>query len=375
MALESESGQEKSEEPTGRRLSQARTEGQVARSMDLGNVTGITATFIALQYIAPWIWRDIQQVSIGALSYDPSVEPLTVSTLQIGFLGLLKALLPEMLLLIFISAFFGAGIIAIQTNFLWSSKLLKPKFSQLNPIKGIKRLFSAQNAVNLLKSVAKLCIIGPIAYFAFFDLFHQFLGLMDVPLTDLLPYTAYAASYIFWRIISLLLVLAILDYCWQRFNNKRQLKMTKEEVKDEKKSIEGDEKTKMQIRAKALARARERMMQNVPTADVVVTNPTHLAVALRYDMSVNDAPQVVAKGRGYVAERIRKIARENGVPVIERKPLARALFKTVEVGQSIPYELFAAVAEILAYVYKLRNRNPFRNRPRTAQSSSGTKKK
>ncbi|MCB0344658.1 MAG: flagellar biosynthesis protein FlhB [Bdellovibrionales bacterium] len=365
MGAESESGAEKSEEPTAKRLSEARREGQVAKSNDLSQVVGLTAAFMALWMIAPSMWHDLEIVFRGGLSGKHSGGTLSIPKLQKEFLGLLLLLLPKILVLFLIAALGGAGTMAFQTKFLWSTKLLRPKFSNLNPIKGIKRLFSMQNAVNLLKSIFKLAIICPIAYFAFFDVFPGFLALMHAPIAQFLPYSGEAASVVFWRIVPLLFVLALADFAYQKWNTHRTLKMTKEEVKDERKALEGDEKTKMQIRQKALQRARERMMQDVRTADVVVTNPTHIAVALKYDLAPGSAPTVVAKGRGYVAERIKTIAKENKVPVLERKALARALFKAVEVGQNIPYELFTAVAELLAYVYRLRGNNPFAKKKRS----------
>lgn len=360
MAAESESGAEKTEEPTAKRLSEARRDGQVAKSNDLSQVMGLMGAFTALWMLAPAIWNDLKLVFYSALSGKHSAEHLSVDQMQHEFLGLITLLLPEIMLLFLIAALAGAGTLAFQTQFLWSNKLLMPKFSNINPIKGIKRLFSMQNFVNLLKSIFKLVIICPIAYFAFFDIFPGFLAMMHAPVSQFLPFAGHAAAVVFWRIVPLLFVLALFDFAYQKWNNHRMLKMTKEEIKDERKALEGDEKTKMQIRQKALQRARERMMQDVKTADVVVTNPTHIAVALKYELAPGSAPTVVAKGRGYVAERIKKIARENRVPVLERKALARALFKAVEVGQSIPYELYTAVAELLAYVYRLRGNNPFR---------------
>ena len=357
---ESESGAEKSEEPTSRRIEKARADGMVGKSTDLSQLLGLTAAFLAIQYLSPYLWDDLVQVFHSCLSGKYTLNgEMNISTLHQNFAGLLLFLLPKLLLLVLFAGILGAGSMALQTKFLWSNKLLVPKFSNINPITGIKRLFGIQNFVNLLKSLAKLAIICPIGYFAFVDLFPEMLILTQTPISHLLPYTGYAASIIFWRIAPLMLVLAIADFAWQKYNNHKELKMTKDEVKDERKSIEGDEKTKMQIRQKAMQRLRQRMMDEVPSADVVVTNPTHVAVALKYDMTPGSAPRVVAKGRGYVADRIKSLAKENNVPVLERKALARSLFKAVEVGQIIPYELYAAVAELLAYVYKLRRHNPF----------------
>ncbi len=361
MAAEDENGGEKTEKPSGKRISQARSQGTVAKSNDLSQVVGIIGAYIGLQYLTPLLWLDMQTVLRRSLTSYTNT-PLTQANLQSGFLGVLWLVGPEVLLLMVVAAFFGAGSMAVQTNFLFSTALLKPKWTHINPIAGIKRIFTVANLVNLLKAFAKLAIIGPVAYFAFAHLFPQLIGLMDAPLDHLLPFTSFATTYIFRRVMQLLLLLAILDYAYQWWSTNRQLKMTKVEVKEEQKAVEGDEATKMAIRSKALTRARQRMLKAVRTADVVVTNPTHLSVALSYDLKPGAAPKVVAKGRGYMALRIREIAQEAGVPIVERKPLARALFKSVEVDQVIPYELYAAVAELLAYVYRLKGRNPFRSR-------------
>ncbi len=358
MAEDSDSG-EKTEAPTGRRTSEARADGMVGKSVELSQVCGIVAAFIALQALAPHLWQDLLIVFQGSLTFNAGEEPFTIELLRHQFYGIVRLVLPHIMLLMVLAGVAGGGVTAMQTKFLWSSKLLKPKFSHLNPITGIKRLFSIHNLVNVGKSILKLIIIAPIAYSAFFDLFPQLMGLMDVGIDFLLPFTSFAAAKVFWRIISLLLILAIADFIWQKYHTMKKLKMTKVEIKEEKKSVDGDEQTRLTMRSRALQRARDRMMQSVPKADVVVTNPTHLAVALSYKMAKGSAPKVIAKGRGFVAERIKEIAKQNGIPVIERKPLARALFKAVEVGQQIPYELYSAVAELLAYVYRLKGKRPF----------------
>ena len=370
MAIDENDTGEKTEEPTGRRLSESRQQGDIAKSIELSQVMGMTAAFLALRYYSPVLWDDLLIVTKGGLSGNVTGDDLHIGTLYFHFLGLLRILLPDILFLVIIAAIFGAGTTALQTKFLWSNRLLKPKWMNVNPIKGLKRIFSINNAFNVFKSLAKLAIIGPIAYFAFMEIFPETLGLMDVPLIALFPYTGDALSLIFWRIITLLLVLAILDFAWQKWRHHTRIKMTKVEVKEEKKQIEGDEKTRMKIRQVGLQRARDRMMKSVPTADVVVTNPTHLAVALQYTMEPGSAPKVIAKGRGYVAERIKKLAREHNIPVLERKPLARALFKACEVGQEIPYELFAAVAELLAYVYRIKGKDQAFMRQREQQTAT-----
>lgn len=359
MADESDSG-EKTEEPSGRRKSESRKEGQVGISPDFSNVVGIIAAFVALEHLSSWLWSSLVLVMHLCFSGSITANQLTIQSVNKEGVFMLYLLAPPLLILMVVAAFFGAGCSALQTNFLWSWKLIYPKMFHINPISGIKRIFSITNLVTLLKSIAKLCIILPIGYFAFMDQFPLMLSLMDTSITALLPTTASAASYIFWRIIWLLFVLGIVDMIWQKWRNYKQLKMSKQEVKDERKAVEGDEATRRKILSIGIKRARERMMKKIPTADVVVTNPTHYAVALAYSKIPGNAPMVVAKGRGFIAQQIKKIAAQYGIPIIERKTLARALYKMAEVDQQIPYELFKAVAELLAYVYRLRGNIPFK---------------
>jgi flagellar biosynthetic protein FlhB len=362
MAEESDAG-EKTEEPSGRKLIQARTDGMVARSVELSQVLGLSATFVVLQFVAPPLWRKLIAVTTGSFTTDLSSRAFQPNELRLYFLNLVLYLAPEILILLLASAAIGSLSTLLQTNFLWSSKLFKPKWSMLNPVTGLKRIFSMQNKVQLLKSIAKLLIIAPIAYYAFFDYAPVLTRLMAVPLGEYFTITSDFLGHIFWQIMKFMFVLALCDYGWQRYSTKKKLMMSKQEAKDERKSTEGDERTKYAIRSRALQRARQRMMQAVKTADVVVTNPTHISVALKYSMVKGSAPQVVAKGKGLIAKRIRELAAEHGVPVIERKPLARALYAAVEVGHQIPYELYTAVAELFAYVYKLKGRNPIQRRP------------
>ena len=190
-------------------------------------------------------------------------------------------------------------------------------------------------------------------------------GLVHYTIADILAFTSNAMWSVFWKVVYVLSALAIFDYVWGKYQWLRRNRMTKDEVKDERKATEGDETTKRKIQAKGLQRVMQRIRQSVPKADVIVTNPTHYAIALKYDRSTMSAPVVVAKGKGFLALRIREIAKEHGVPILERKSLARALYAGSEVGSQIPHELFRAVAEVLAYVYKLKNK--FRAQPQVAR--------
>jgi len=353
---------EKTEGPTGKRASHARSQGMVGQSVELSQVIGMTAAFNALCYITPWLWQDILTIVRGAFSSEYFHEQFTIPILRTHFYGLLFVILPKLLLILFIAAFFGAGTTAIQTKFLFSWALIRPKLRSISPLAGIKRIFSIANLVNLGKHFLKLVIIAPIAYSAYFHFVPTFLGMMDIPISQLLPLTADMASTVFSSIMKWLLLLAIVDLCWQKWRTKKRLMMSKQEHKDERKATDGDEGSRKRIQAIGLQRARDRMLKNVAKADVVVTNPTHIAVALSYSAEPGSAPKVIAKGKDHLAERIKDIARKHGVPVIERKPLARALFATVEVDKEIPYELFKAVAEILAYVYRLKGKTPLKKR-------------
>ncbi|MFN8388890.1 MAG: EscU/YscU/HrcU family type III secretion system export apparatus switch protein [Bdellovibrionota bacterium] len=358
-------GGEKTESPSGRRVSQSRQQGMVARSAELSQVVGMTAAFYGLRYIMPSLWQDIRQIMQGAFTSRFSHDTLTVPVLTTQFYGLLFVLVPKLLLMLVIAAVAGAGCTALQTNFLWSPSLLKPRFNMINPLAGFQRILSLNNAINFGKQLLKLAIIGPIAYAAYIGFVPGFLRMMDIPIQQLLPLTADMASSVFIDIMKYLFFLGIIDYAWNRHRVNKKLMMSKQEAKDEKKANEGDETMRRRIIQIGLQRARDRMFQSIPQADVIVTNPTHIAVALAYSAEAGTAPRVIAKGKGFVAERIREIGKKHGIPIVERKPLARALFASVEVGQEIPYELFKAVAELLAYVYRLKGRNPLRKRAST----------
>ncbi|MCL4148462.1 UNVERIFIED_CONTAM: hypothetical protein GTU68_018142 [Idotea baltica] len=231
---------------------------------------------------------------------------------------------------------------------------IKVKFDQLNPITGIKKVFSISSLVSTLKAIFQLTFILPIGYFSLKEYAPEMVMLIHLSIPDVLQYMGRGAWDLFWKIMYILIFFALFDFFWTKYQWLKQNKMTKEEVKDEKKSQEGDEKTKMQIKQKGLKRIAERIYQSVEQADVVVTNPTHYAVALKYDRDNMDAPRVLAKGRGFLALRIRKFAKEANVPILERKLLARALYASVDIGREIPGDLFKAVAEVLAYVYRIK---------------------
>jgi flagellar biosynthetic protein FlhB len=244
----------------------------------------------------------------------------------------------------------------LQIGFIFSPEAVAPKMEKIDPFKGFARLFSLRSLVELVKSVLKMAVIAVIVWFTLKDELRNLIPLMDDSLMGILVYTGKVIFRIMITTCWVLIVLALMDYLYQRWEYEKGLRMSRQEVKDEYKQSEGDPFVKARIRRIQREIARKRMMANVPKADVVVTNPTHLAVAIRYDADKMYAPVVVAKGAGYMAEKIRDIARTHGVPVIENKPVAQLLYKMVDVDGAIPEDLYRAVAEILAYVYGLKER-------------------
>jgi flagellar biosynthetic protein FlhB len=243
-----------------------------------------------------------------------------------------------------------------QVGFHITTKVLLPKANRISPASGLKRLFSANGLVESLKSLGKILLVGWIAYTTIRPEIPLFPLLCNRPLMGALSYSAFIAFKLVIRVWVALVLLAFLDYLFQRWNFERELRMTKQEVKEEAKETEGDPHVKARVRSVQMNMARRRMMQEVLSADVVITNPDHVAVALRYDRQNEMAPLVVAKGAGALCERIKQIAREHSVPVVEKPPLARLLYKQVELGREIPIEVYRVVAEILSYVYRLKGK-------------------
>ncbi|MCK4788040.1 MAG: EscU/YscU/HrcU family type III secretion system export apparatus switch protein, partial [Desulfobacteraceae bacterium] len=256
----------------------------------------------------------------------------------------------------------AAGVIVaalsnfLQVGVMFTLEPVIPKFSKISPLKGLGRLFSKQSFMELFKSVAKLAIVGVIAYWTVKGEMDRFLDLGGMGVAAIALYILKVILKIFLRVCVVMVFLAVLDYAFQKWQFEQQLKMTKHEVKEEFKRSEGDPLIKSRIRRIQLEMARRRMMQEVPKADVVVTNPVRLALAIRYDRAVMNAPEVVAKGSELVAERIKALAKKHDIPIVENKGLAQDLYRMVEIGSEIPSALFQAVAEVLAYVYRLKGK-------------------
>jgi flagellar biosynthetic protein FlhB len=244
----------------------------------------------------------------------------------------------------------------IQVGFLLTGEPLKMKLNKLNPIQGAKQIFSMRSLVNLIKSILKVIIIGVVVWINLWGAREKLLSLSLMPLEDVFRFAGKLTTKIGVQIGAVLVILAIIDYMYQRYEHNKQLRMSKQEIKDEHKRLEGDPLIKSRIREKQRRMAMMRMMQEVPKADVVITNPTHYAVALQYDATIMEEPRVIAKGVDYIALKIREIAKEHDIITMENRPLARALYERTEIGQSIPVDLFQAVAEVLAYVYKVKGK-------------------
>ena len=343
---------DKTEAPTPRRRQQAEEQGQTARSADLVAAGLIVGAMWLLNKFGRGVFDMLANYLAETLrSLSDPVESAPAARLGRGVVLSGKAMAPLLVGLMIIAV---VGNVA-QTGLKLSTKRIQPNLGALNPIKGVGRLFGGggANPMKFVMSVAKLGLIVYVAWGAVTARFAEILTAQRLDHGQLFVMIAGTLYAVAMKIGLALLVLAVLDYVWQRYKHERDLKMTKQEVKDEMRSMEGDPKIKARRRQVAFQIANKKLKKDVPTADVVVTNPTEFAVALKYDASGMGAPRVIAKGQGVIAARIRQLAIEAGVPILERKPLARALYKLVEVGQEIPELFYSAVAEILAYVYEL----------------------
>ncbi len=351
-----ESFQERTEEPTPKRIKEAREKGQVARSTELSSVVIMIASAASLIALGPLMSsasRDmLTWVFTNLTTFDLSAATAPAFMFQIGLI-FVKICAPIIIVLVVIAF----AVSYVQVGNVISTQALEPKFEKLNFISGMKKLVSMKSMLTALRDVIKLVIIAVIAYYAIKKEVPNMVGFVDMNVGEIATAMTAITIKISFKILLALVVIAILDYVYQKWDYTKGLRMSLQDIKEELKQTEGNPQIKGRIRAIQREQARKRMMQDVPKADVVVTNPTHIAVALKYDTDVMDAPTVLAKGERLIAEAIKKIAYESGVPVIENKPLARALFKTVEVGMQIPGDLYKAVAEVLAYVYNLNGKS------------------
>jgi flagellar biosynthetic protein FlhB len=344
----------RTEPATPRRRQEARESGQVARSPDLTAAALLVVGLFALSMTAQSITQSLAGLMewlLGPWGVGSGLDARGIleNDFRVGAPRIARILAPIMLSV----AGTAVVVLGFQVGFHVSTKPLMPSLAKLNPLQGFSRLFAGRNAVQLGMNLAKMLLVGATAWSYVNSQLPVImkLGEMEFPAN----FTA-GAEIVFslaWRLAWSLLILAIADWIYHRWQLERDLRMTKQEIKDEAKHMEGDQETKMKRRQLARKMIFQRIHRDVPKADVVITNPTELAIALKYDSEKMGAPRVVAKGAGYLAQRIRQVAVANGVPILERKPLAQALYKTVDVGQEVPPEFYQAIAEILAYVYEL----------------------
>ena len=351
-----DNSEEKTEAPSDKRRHEAREKGNVAKSTEINSVMVLITGIVVLKITGPWI---INELGNGIIEFIKTISDPVFSDEKLihlihkALILLLKTTLPT------VGAILLSGIVAniVQVGFMFTLKPLEPKIEKINPLSGFKRLFSLRSIVETAKNIAKLLVIGIVAFNTLENEFDNMLMLSDASVSTIFSFTMGVAYKIIMRIALVLLIIAILDYAYQRYDHEKKLKMSKQELKEERKQLDGDPQVKSRIKALQREMARRRMMEKVPEATVVITNPTHLAIALKYEPQRSDAPVVVAKGKRMIAMKIKNLAKDNNVPVVEDKPLARAMYDKVDIGLPIPMEFFAAVAEILAYVFRLKNRN------------------
>lgn len=348
---------EKTEAPTAKRRSEARKEGNVPKSTEVNTVFVLLSAVLFLRFYVPHMrniitdfMKDTFFLIQPGLGRDNLLE-LTNQLFKTGAISLFKAAIP----LSFTILSFGIIANLIQVGFLFTTKPLMPKLSKINPISGAQKFMSLRPVVDTIKNILKLIVVGSVAYSTIKGEFGNCMRMVNETPFAIAVFVMELAFKVSLRIILTLLVIAVIDYAYQRYESEKKLKMSKQDIKEEHKQQEGDPKVKGRIRQLQREMSQRRMMDEVPKATVVVTNPTHLSIAIQYEESMG-SPIVVAKGMDVIAMKIREIATENDIPLYEDKPLARAMYGEVEVGDEIPVEFYNAVAEVLAFVYRMQGK-------------------
>lgn len=351
-----QSGGEKILPPSPRKLGKAREDGKIAKSQDLNSATSLLAALFALYLLGPSMFRGLLLSTryyfsqLSSLPYELD-NPRWIMLTALGQIA--RFMLPFMLALIV----GGVAMNFLQVGFLLSFKVLKPKFEKINPFTGFKKFFSMRSLVELAKSLMKLTLVGAVAYMTMRARWPELLSWSLLTPLGTAEKMGALVGLLWFRVILVMLVIGLLDYGYQKWQYLKELRMTIQEAKEETKEVEGDPRIKQRIRQVQRQMAMQRMMAAVPEAEVVITNPTTYAVAIRYDMEKMDVPVVIAKGARIRAEKIRRIAIEHDVPIVRKPELARALYRDIEVGQPVPEDLFASIAEVLAFVYEIDQRS------------------
>jgi flagellar biosynthetic protein FlhB len=355
MPPETDTGQERPIPATPRRRQEARRKGQVAKSREVNSALMLMAALAALGLLGPRLLQGIAD-TFGMFFTMPNNLDLGLENAMTILLLTLQRVF--VLLAPFLLAMVGVALVSnlMQVGVLFSSDSLMPEAERIDPIQGLKRLFSMRSLMELLKSLMNIGVIGYVCYYTLRQSIPGLATLADRGVNEVFYYLGDVGFRIGLRAGFVLLVIAVLDYAFQRYEFEQSIKMTPEEFKREMREMEGDPMIRARVRSIQREMAQRRMMEAVPEAEVVVTNPTEYAVALKYESGSMAAPVVVAKGRRLVAQKIRDLAQRHGIPIVEDPPLARALYKQVEIGRAIPETLYRAVAEILAYVYRLQKK-------------------
>ena len=354
MAEEQDDSQ-KTEDPTQKRLDETRAKGQVASSREVNHWFMILAAALIVLLFAPSTLADIKRILTPFLEM-PHVFPTDLAHLRLVLLRTAGALALACLLplVLVIAAAVSASL--FQHGFLFSAEQIKPKLEKISPLKGFKRLFSMRSLAEFVKGLAKLAIVGAVGAMLLWPVQHQLANTATLEMVQLLDLLQSLAVRLLIGVLSVMTIIAGLDFLYQKYEHMKRLRMSRQELKDEFRQSEGDPAIKARLRQIRMERARRRMMAAVPEADVVVTNPTHFAVALKYDPENMQAPRVTAKGADSLAQRIRAVAEANEVPIVENPPLARGLYAAVKLDEEIPAEHYKAVAEVIGYIMKLKRR-------------------
>ena len=346
---------ERTEKATPKRRSEARKKGQVAKSREVTSIMVLLSGLVALLLLGSYYYDQLSNLMTRSFSQIGTfaVTPSSIHVLQNQLLASMGLILAPFLGIVVV-----ASIVSnyVQVGGFLSWESIKPDPTRVLFVQGFRRLFSGRSLLELLKSIGKIVIVGGMAYYTVKKEIPHILPLMDQEVGSIARYIFSVSFDIFLNTVLVMTLLAGLDYIYQRWSHEKALRMSRQEIKDEGKQTEGDPLVRARVRSMQRDLARRRMMAEVPKADVIITNPTHIAVALRYISGEMDAPKVVAKGAGFVAEKIKAIGQEHGVPTVENKPLAQILYKTVELGQMIPATLYHLVADVLAFVYRMKNK-------------------
>lgn len=351
--------EDKTEEPTDRKLSQARDQGNIPTSQEVKIWAGLVGALAIVAMFAPYMAQDVQRLMLPFIEH-PHAFPMEQSDVGQLLAEITVSMIKIMILPMMMLMVLAVASAMSQSGLMFLPDKLTMDFTKLSPMKGIQRIFSGRNLVEFVKSVFKVGAIGFVIFLVLKSHMSEYAGLAALELMAVMEYLRHQVLAMIMIVVLLVFALAAADWFYQRWSFNQQMKMTKQEIKDEHKQAEGDPVVKGRIRQLRFERARQRMMANVPNADVVVTNPTHYAIALKYDPETMTAPLVLAKGVDAVALKIREVAKEHDIPVVENPPLARALYATVDIDEEIPAEHYRAVAELITYVFKLKRR-PLRN--------------